>query len=117
MKKFEQTRYPSGASMRQHLVLLPGRARRGCGSLPWDRRNRFHVRLSHDFVDVVDELNKTGGFAVTGVGQANFEIRTDSSRILSQNDDAVGEQDGLFNVMGDYEDRSCGHLLAQPQLQ
>ena len=37
--------------------------------------------------------------------------------ILAQHDDAVGQQHGLFDVVGDHEHRARGHLVALPKLQ
>jgi hypothetical protein len=37
--------------------------------------------------------------------------------IAAQHDDAVGQQDGFFNVVGDEEDGLGGHGLVGPQLQ
>ena len=39
------------------------------------------------------------------------------SRIAPQHNDAVGEQDGFFNVVGDDEDAPGGHGLLGPELE
>jgi hypothetical protein len=74
-------------------------------------------RLRHDFVNVVDELDKTGRLAVARLRQLELEVGADASRIPPQNDHAVSQQNGLFDVVCDHEDRASRHLLAQPQFK
>ena len=74
-------------------------------------------RLRHDFVNVVDELDKTGRLAVARPRQLELEVGADASRIPAQNDHAVSQQNGLFDVVCDHEDRASRHLLAQPQFK
>ena len=37
--------------------------------------------------------------------------------MAAQNDDAVGQQNGFLNIVGDEENAAGGNFLAEPQLQ
>ena len=75
------------------------------------------VRTSEDFVNVVDEVGEGFGFAVAGLGELDLEVGADVAWVAAEDDDAVGQQDGFFNVVGDDEDGLGGHGLVGPQLQ
>jgi len=75
------------------------------------------VGLGEDFVDVVDELGEGLGFAVSGLGHLDQEVGADVAGIAAEHDDAIGEQDGFFNVVGDQEDGLGGHGLVGPELE
>ena len=49
--------------------------------------------------------------------QGHAEVRADVAGIAAEHDDAVGEQDGFFNVVRDDKDALRGHRLVLPQLQ
>ena len=75
------------------------------------------IGLGEHLVDVVDELREGLGFAVAGLGKLHLEVGADVAGIAAQHDDAVGQQHGFFNVVGDQEDGLGGHGLVGPQLQ
>ncbi len=75
------------------------------------------VGAGEDLVDVVDELGEGLGFAVAGLRELDAEIGADVAGIAAEDDDAVGEQDGFFNVVGDDEDGLGGHGLLGPELE
>ena len=69
------------------------------------------------FVDVVDQLRERFRFAVTRLRQVNLKISADVAGIPAQDDNAIGQQHRLFNVVGHDEDGLSGHCLLGPQLQ
>jgi hypothetical protein len=52
-----------------------------------------------------------------GWAKLDLEVGADVAWVAAQDDDAVGQQDGFFNVVGDDEDGLGGHGLVGPQLQ
>jgi hypothetical protein len=57
------------------------------------------------------------GLAVARLRKLHLEVGADVAGIAAQHDDAVGQQHGFFNVVGDDEDGLGGHGLVGPQLQ
>ena len=98
--------------MRQHLV---GLAARGFAGLR--RLRRGGIGLREDFVDVIDKAGKGDGFLVARMGERDFEVGADAAGIAAEDDDAVGEQDRFFNVVGDDEDSLRGDGLFLPELE
>src|SRR6185503_1263493 len=113
-QQLEQTRDTAGARVGQHLVLhLPlvsnaGAGRCFCGC---------YVRPCEHLVDEIDELGKGVRFAVARLGNLDSEISADVSRVAAENDDAVGQQDSFFDVVGDDEDAFGGHGFFCPELE
>ena len=104
--------------MRQHLEL---------GALPWpavarslrglERRRSLLFRARERLVDEVDVSQKARRLAVALLRDVNLEVGANARRIAAEHDDAVGQQHGLLDVVGDDEDGRGWHLLAEPQLQ
>jgi hypothetical protein len=51
------------------------------------------------------------------VGQGDFEVGANDAGVAAEDDDAVGEQDGLFDVVGDEEDGFGGDGFFLPEFQ
>jgi hypothetical protein len=75
------------------------------------------IRLREHAIDVIDNLEEARVLAVARTRNGDPEIGADAAGVLAQHHDAVGQRDGLFDVVSDDEDRARGHLLAFPQLQ
>jgi hypothetical protein len=99
--------------MRQHLILGLGAGGHGGDRL--ERRRQIGPR--QDAVNVVDQIGEARIFAVAGALQRHLKVGADSGRILAQHDDPVGQQHGFLDIMGDHEDRACGHFVTLPKLQ
>ena len=85
----------------------------GCGV----RRGQVFGGLGQHLVDVVDVAEEARRLAVAGLGHGDFEVGADAAGISAEHDDAVGEQHGLLDVVGDDEDGLGGDLLAPPELE
>ena len=102
--------------MRQHLVVHLALVADCADALR-------HVAVGCDvgpgqhLVDVVDQLRERRRLAVARLRQRDPEIGADVAGIAAQHDDAVGQQHGLFDVVGDEEDGPGGDGLLLPQLQ
>jgi len=100
----------------QHLVVHLALVADGpAGGLVGRGGNDFGA--CEDFVDVVDEVGEGFGFAVAGMGYLDLEIGADVAGIAAEDNDAVGEQDGFFDVVGDDEDGLGGHGLLGPEFE
>ena len=75
------------------------------------------IGLSHDFVNVVDDFDEACRFAITRVREPDVEIGAYARGISAQHHDAVGEDDGLFNIVSHDEDGIGRHLLVEPELE
>ncbi len=51
------------------------------------------------------------------MGERDLEVGADVAGIAAEDDDAVGEQDGFFDVVGDDEDGLGGDGLLLPELE
>ncbi len=60
---------------------------------------------------------KVRGLSVAGMGHVHFEVRMDVRGIAPEHDDAVGEDDGFFDVVSDDENRACGNFVIEPKLE
>src|SRR6185437_11049337 len=79
---------------------------------------RRDVRTGEDFVDVIDKLGEGRTFAVAWVRQGrNLKVGADVARIASEHDDAVGEEDGFLDVVGNEEDGLRGDGFFLPELE
>ncbi len=76
-----------------------------------------YIGLGENLVDVIDQLCEGLGLAVAGLRQLHAEVRADVARIASQHDNAVGQQDGFFNIVRHQEDGLGGHGFVGPELQ
>ena len=116
-EQFEQAGHAAGAGVGQHLVVhLALVADAGAGLLV-GRLGGGDVGPGEDLVDVVDELGEGLGLAVARLGKLDAEVGADVAGIAAEHDDAVGEQDGFFDVVGDDEDGLGGHGLVGPELE
>ena len=78
---------------------------------------RDDVGLGEDLIDVVDEGGEGGVFALARLRKRDFEIGADVAGIAAEDDDAVGEEDGFLDVVGDEEDGFGGDGLLLPELE
>ena len=60
---------------------------------------------------------KSGRLAIARVGEGDAEVGADVTGIAAEHDDAIGQQDGLFDVVRHDEDGARGDGLLLPQLQ
>ncbi len=58
-----------------------------------------------------------GILAIAGAGKFDAKIGADFGGIFAEDDDAVGEEDGLLNIVGDDEDGFCGQFAVAPKFQ
>jgi hypothetical protein len=115
-EQFEQAGDAAGAGVGQHLVVHLALVADGlAGGLVGGGGDDFGP--GEDFVDVVDEVGEGLGFAVARVGELDLEVGADVAGIAAEDDDAVGEQDGFFDVVGDEEDGLGGHGFVGPELE
>ena len=115
-EEFEQAGDAAGTGVGQHLVVhLALVADGAAGGLVGGGGDDF--RAGEDFVDVVDEVGEGLRLAVAGMLELDFEIGADVAGIAAEDDDAVGEQDRFFDVVGDDEDGLGGHGLLGPELE
>jgi hypothetical protein len=49
--------------------------------------------------------------------QSDLEVSANDAGVATEDNDAVGEQDGLFNVVGDDEDGFCRNGLLLPEFE
>ena len=116
-EELEQTGDAAGPGVGQHLVVHLALVADGLAGGGKGQAGRLGVGLGEDLVDVVDELGEGGGFAVAGVGERDLEVGADVAGIAAEHDDAVGEQDGFFDIVGDDEDGLCGDGLLLPEFE
>ena len=115
-EQFKQTGYSSWTGVGEHLVVhLALIADGAAGALVGGGGDDFGT--GEDFVDVVDEVGEGLGLAIAGVLKLDFEVGADVAGIAAEDDDAIGEQDGFFNIVGDEEDGPGGHGLVGPELE
>ena len=118
-QEFEQSGDASRPSVRQLLVVggagigwFYGCACRGSG-----QRGRTLSGLGEHFIDVVDELGEGFALAVARMLQGHLEVGANHARVASEDDDAVGQQDGFFDIVGDQKDGLGRNGLLLPQLE
>lgn len=54
---------------------------------------------------------------VTRPREFDGDLRLDGAGVGTEHDDAIGEEDGLLDVVGHDEDRLGGEIAARPQFQ
>ncbi len=116
-EELEQAGDAAGTGVGEHLVVHLALVADGASGGGGGQRGGLGVGLGEDLVDVVDELGEGGGFAVARVGEADLEVGADVAGVAAEDDDAVGEQDGFFDVVGDDEDGLGGDGLFLPELE
>src|SRR5271170_121145 len=108
---------PSGAGMGQHLVvhlpLVPDWLS-GCGLR---QIRRLRIRLRQYLVDIVHQLRKRGRLPISRMRNRHPEIGSNVARIAAEHDDAVREQNRLFDIVRNEEDRLSGNSLLLPKLK
>ena len=72
------------------------------------------VRPSKDTIDFVDELDEARRLAVARMGNVYRKIGVDVRGIAAQNDDAIGEDHGFFDIVCDDEDGTRGNFVPEP---
>src|SRR4029077_6286555 len=100
-ENFEQASQASGPGVREHddlrmyfLARTEGSRRSGGVLVVW---------LREDAIDRIGKLHEAGRFAIARMGNVNFEIGVNVRRIAAENDDAVGKDDGFFDIVSDDE--------------
>ena len=114
LQQFEQAGDAADAGVGKHLVFLAS------GLLRCRRRSRqsqIEVGLRHDFVDVVDQLDKTRRLTVAWLGNFNGKIGAHPRWIPSQHNHAVRQQHRFFDIVRDDENGAGRHFLAEPELE
>src|SRR5271168_938962 len=100
-KNFEKAGHAAGPRVGQHDYFLPHRA--ACFGSSWRCGIVLVIGPRKNAVDGIDELDELWRFAVARLGHLDGKIRVDVRRMAAENDDAVGEHDGLFDIMRDNE--------------
>ena len=77
----------------------------------------FVIGTREDAIDLVDKLNEAGGFAVARMRHVHGKIGMDVGGIAAEDDDAVGENDGLFDIVSDDEDGARGNFVIEPEFE
>src|SRR6266702_1434204 len=88
----QQSGHPADGGRWQRLLGRGGRGGRGDGLL---------VAAGHHGVDLVDQGLEARGPGVAGAWQWYGVLGADAAGVGGQDQDAVGEQDGLVDVVGD----------------
>ena len=73
--------------------------------------------MGKNAIDGIDELDEFGSFAIAGLRNIDREIGVNVSGVATENNDAICEDHGFFNVMRDNEDGARGNLVAKPKFQ
>src|SRR5258705_2809206 len=74
------------------------------------------IRLRKDAVDRIDQLEEVDAFAVARMRNVNFEVRVNMRGVAAEYDDAVGEDDGFFDIVSNDENPARGNFVTEPQL-
>src|ERR1700730_10142912 len=113
-KNLEQAGHASRARVWQHQGVMLDRS---AGA--WRHVNHiiFRVGAGEDAVDGIDELDEARRLAVSRLRQVHDKIRVNVRGIAAEDDDAVGEDHGFFNVVGDDEDGARRNLVPDPKLE
>ena len=61
------------------------------------------MRIGHDGVDVVDESFESRSLFASRARHVHLHLAADGAGIRAENHDAVGEEHGLFDVVGDQQ--------------
>ena len=80
-------------------------------------RSELEFGLRHYLVDVIDVEQKRGGLAVARLRERHAEICANPGGIAAEDDHAVGQQDGFFDIVSHDENASRGNFLSEPQIQ
>src|SRR5882762_401661 len=75
------------------------------------------IRLRKDAVNRINQLEEVGALAVARMRNVNFEVRVNVRGVAAEYDDAVGEDDGLFDIVSHDENRARGNLVTEPELE
>src|SRR5258708_24380641 len=114
-ENFQEAGDAARARVRQHDGFLPhddsGSVSAGWSSLV------LVIRLREDAIDGIDKLDEVRGFAVARMRNLHGEVRVDVRGIAAENDDAVGEDDGFFDIMSNDENRARGNFVINPKLE
>src|ERR1700676_917272 len=113
-KDFQQSCQAAGTRMRQHDDAVAYRGYCSGSSL---HGFVLCVGTREDAVDSVDELDEMWRLAVAWLGHIHGKIGVNVGGVAAQHDDAIGEDDGFFDVVRNDENRACGNFVAEPKLQ
>src|ERR1700682_1146779 len=75
------------------------------------------IWLRKDAVDRIDQLEEVGALAVARMRNVNVEVRVNVRGVAAEYDDAVGEDDGFFNIVSHDENRARGNFVTEPELE
>jgi hypothetical protein len=70
----------------------------------------FGIRAGEDAIDGVNELDEMNSPAVARMGHGHGNIGVNVSGVAAEHDDAVGKDNGFFDVAGDDEDGAGGNF-------
>src|SRR6266481_1569305 len=90
--------------------------RRACGSRGLENI-AFEIGPREHAIDGVNELDEARGLAVSRLSDVHREISVNVSGVAAEDDDAVGENDGFFNIVGDDENGAGGDFVFEPELE
>ena len=94
---------------------VPRRA--GAGPGPGLGDSGRHRSTRHDPVDVVDERVEVRGAAVSGARHFVDQLGAETPRVGAQDQDAVGEEYRLLDVVGHHDHRAGREPVSLPQLE
>ena len=73
--------------------------------------------LGHQRIDLVDELAEFGVEAIARLNERDPYFRGDAAGIRRKDQDAVGHQHRLLDIMRDHQDRFGRHLAFRPKIE
>src|SRR5580704_2868737 len=110
---FKQARQSAGARVRKHDDFTRQLLARSSGFLVnWVV---LVVGPGKDTINLVNKLNETRRLAVTRMRDIDRKICVDVSGVAAQDDDAIGEDDGFFDIVRDDEYGPRGNFVFEPQ--
>src|SRR6266478_1837560 len=113
-ENFKQARHAARARVRKHDDVVMRRRAYGSRGL---ENIAFEIGPREHAIDGVNELDKARGLAVSRLSDVHREISVNVSGIAAEDDDAVGENDGFFNIVGDDENGAGGDFVFEPELE
>src|SRR5208337_1621416 len=92
-ENFEESGDAAGACVRKHRVFRANIGGR------WARQSKVGIafRLGQHLVDVVDDLGEARVLAIARARKVDMEVRSNSARVLTQNHDAIAQQDRFLD--------------------
>jgi hypothetical protein len=112
---FQQAGHAAWAGVRQHDGLWTNSDTRADGAR-W-RQFVLVAGLRENAIDGIDKLDEFGGFAIARVWHFHGEIRVNVCGIAAEDNDAIREDYGFLDIVGDDKNGARGNFVAEPKLE